>query len=91
MRSVGFFACESPVEHQRTLRVEARLARLVLRHLVRGVLLAPLAERLLGFRHLCARKRAFSSSVTDPQGPNARGRDLRLDALKRPLSAPRAR
>ena len=38
----------------RTLRVQARLARLVLRHLVRGVLLAPLAERLLRFRHLFA-------------------------------------
>jgi hypothetical protein len=34
------------------LRVKARLARLVLRHLVRGVLLAALAEGLLRFRHL---------------------------------------
>ena len=59
----------------RTLRVEARLARLVLRHLVRGVLLAPLAERLLGFRHLCARTESMSSSVADPRGPSGRSRD----------------
>ena len=47
----------------RTLRVQARLARLVLRHLVRGVLLAPLAERLLRFRHLFAFARIGSVVV----------------------------
>ena len=45
------------------MRVQARLARLVLRHLVRGVLLAPLAERLLRFRHLFAFARIGSVVV----------------------------
>lgn len=59
----------------RTLRVQARLARLVLRHLVRGMLLAPLAERLLGFRHLRTRTEGMTSSVADPRGPSGRSRD----------------
>ena len=53
---VGFSRCHRTSHITRTLRVEARLASLVLRHLVRGVLLAPLAVGLLRFRHLFDRE-----------------------------------
>ena len=53
---VGFSRCHRTSHNTRTLRVEARLASLVLRHLVRGVLLAPLAVGLLRFRHLFDRE-----------------------------------
>lgn len=46
---VGFSRCHRTSHITRTLRVEARLASLVLRHLVRRVLLALLAESLLRF------------------------------------------
>lgn len=60
----------------RTLRVKARLARLVLRHLVRGVLLAPLAERLLRLRNLHTSKNTtqvsdLKSSTIARSSPNA--------------------
>ena len=53
---VGFSRCHRTSHITRTLRVEARLASLVLRHLVLGVLLAPLAVGLLRFRHLFDRE-----------------------------------
>ena len=60
----------------RTLRVKARFARLVLRHLVRGVLLAPLAERLLRLRNLHTSKNTtqvsdLKSSTIARSSPNA--------------------